>query len=557
VEYGYDPAGNLAETKVFNAKGKQVNGQTLETNDSYQLVRWLRFDAPETTLQYDPNGNITEIKQGNLTTGFEYDALNRLIAVTTPEGQRLTYTYAPGERSLIEQYEHARVLVADLRDTGFTFSPALSTASRPLIAPYGTVRFSETLGTFQLANADGSEITRPHENIEGGLMKLHLLAPDSSPATARGAEQNEFNIPFNTAFMPAEYLTINCCPTCCTDPDMTCFPRLCRSCTPTPPAPTLTGMSPSSAAANNAGFGVILNGTFNDASEQVNIAPSGITATAATVNPDGTASTTFQLSSSPVAGQYNVSVTDSGGTSNQLTFNLLPVITGIDPNPIMIGSNNVQLTIDGVGFGASPQVNLPQGFTNQGIGSTNLRIVVTVNVGFNATIGNNIITVTANGQGSNRANLVVDGPNQLVVQNDVIGFCNGCSTTVERNTTYEVLNFSGVASTNIQLCETPNITGWSCNQQFPGVNAIVCGTTSFNLPANSQFTDQWTLASDSFTPAGCGDSLTDQWKWIASPNNFLELGSLNGFAHTNAISINGSVMPPQANAIPAGTVIPH
>jgi hypothetical protein len=178
-------------------------------------------------------------------------------------------------------------------------------------------------------------------------------------------------------------------------------------------------------------------------------------------------------------------------------------------------------------------------------------------VGFNATIGNNIITVTANGQGSNRANLVVDGPNQLVVQNDVIGFCNGCSTTVERNTTYEVLNFSGVASTNIQLCETPNITGWSCNQQFPGVNAIVCGTTSFNLPANSQFTDQWTLASDSFTPAGCGDSLTDQWKWIASPNNFLELGSLNGFAHTNAISINGSVMPPQANAIPAGTVIPH
>jgi YD repeat-containing protein len=108
VEYNYDPAGNLTATKVFNSKGKQVNGQTLGMNDSYQLVRWVLFDGTETTFQYDANGNLTEIKKGKSTTSFEYDALDRLTAVVTPEGQRLTYTYKPGERSLIEQYETCR-----------------------------------------------------------------------------------------------------------------------------------------------------------------------------------------------------------------------------------------------------------------------------------------------------------------------------------------------------------------------------------------------------------------------------------------------------------------
>src|SRR5262249_459725 len=209
VQYSYDPAANLTENKVFDAKGKQVNGQVLEMNDSYQLVRWVRFDGTETAFQYDANGNLTEIKKGESTTRFEYDALDRLTAVVTPDGQRLTYTYKPGERSLIEQYEHASLMVADLRDSGLTFTHPLSaTASRPLTATYGTVRFSESLGTFQLANADGSEIVRPHENIEGALVKLHLIMANDVPGMTKQDQQNEFNAPFNTMFMPAEYLTI-------------------------------------------------------------------------------------------------------------------------------------------------------------------------------------------------------------------------------------------------------------------------------------------------------------------------------------------------------------
>jgi YD repeat-containing protein len=409
VEYGYDPAGNLTETKVFNAKGKQVNGQTLEMNDSYQLVRWIRSDAPVTTFQYDANGNLTEIKRGDSTTSFEYDELNRLTAVITPEGQRLTYTYAPGERSLIEQYEHASVLVADLRDTGFTFTDSLNaTASRPLTSPYGTVRFSESLGTFQLANAAGSEIVLPPENIEGALTKLHLTMHLPANTTAQD-KQNAFNVPFNTIFMPGEYLTINCCPSCCTNPDQICFVKSCP-CKPILPAPTLTTMSPSSAAANNAGFGVILNGTFNDASEQVNITPSGITATAATVNPDGTASTTFQLASSPVAGQYNVSVTDSGGTSNQLTFTLLPVITRISPAQAFLGAAPFTATINGAGFASGATLNAGP---NISVSNTSVSSATQITTTFAPTsstsaAGNQNVTATVNGQTSNNATFTLN-----------------------------------------------------------------------------------------------------------------------------------------------------
>jgi hypothetical protein len=75
---------------------------------------------------------------------------------------------------------------------------------------FGSVRFSETLGAFQLANPDGSEVVLPQENIEGALAKLRLFQTGMTPETLRSG----FNTPFNTMFMPAEYLTINCCPEC-------------------------------------------------------------------------------------------------------------------------------------------------------------------------------------------------------------------------------------------------------------------------------------------------------------------------------------------------------
>jgi YD repeat-containing protein len=211
TEYSYDSAGNLISTKIFDEKGKQVQGQKLFLNDSYQVIKRLLFDGTEEAFEYDPNGNLTKHTKNGAVTRFEYDELNRLVAVLTPAGEHLTYSYTPGERSLVEQYEHSSTSVADLIDTGFTFASAWQVfATRPLTAPFGPIRFSEPLGTFQLANADGTEVLTPETTIEQALQKLNLVV-HAEPLKQR---QNLFNRPFNTMFMPAEYASINCCFSC-------------------------------------------------------------------------------------------------------------------------------------------------------------------------------------------------------------------------------------------------------------------------------------------------------------------------------------------------------
>jgi len=57
------------------------------------------------------------------------------------------------------------------------------------------------------------------------------------------------------------------------------------------------------------------------------------------VDANGYVETTFQLSSSTVAGNYSVSVTDSGGTSNSLTFKVIPVISSIQPDDGFVGDS--------------------------------------------------------------------------------------------------------------------------------------------------------------------------------------------------------------------------
>src|SRR5262249_32974697 len=80
---------------------------------------------------------------------------------------------------------------------------------------FGTVRFSESLGAFQMANAEGSEIVLHHQKIEGALAKWHLFQAGMTERALRSG----FNVPFNSMFMPAEYRTINCCPECYWDGD--------------------------------------------------------------------------------------------------------------------------------------------------------------------------------------------------------------------------------------------------------------------------------------------------------------------------------------------------
>lgn len=226
-------------------------------------------------------------------------------------------------------------------------------------------------------------------------------------------------------------------------------------------------------------------------------------------------------------------------------------ITNIDPDIAMIGSNSVQITIDGGGFGSSPVVNLPPGFTTSGQGSTGSRIVITVSIGFNATVGNNSISVTANGATSNLENFQVDGPYQMIVQNDVTGKCSGCNTTVARDVTYQIQNLGGTNAGATSICEVPTFSGWNCQQ--PEAHSYQKCSSPYTTFANGTFTDEWSMSSDSYTPSGCGFSINDYWEWAGHSPSPEELGNLSGYVHTDKVSINGIVSPAQ---MPRGTIIP-
>jgi len=314
VEYIYDPAGNLTSTKIFDTKAKQTAGQVLTLDESYQLIQQTTFDGKIVKFAYDKNGNLTEIRDGKSLTRFEYDSLNRLVAVVTPDGQRLTYDYKPGERSLVEEYEHAKALILDRRDTGLTFgAPVAILSSRPLTGLFGTLQFSESLGTFQFPNSNGNEIVTPEQAIEKPLEKLNIIA-DGTPLQQR---QALFNRPFNPMFIPAEYATINCCPLCITNP------ARCFNCDPGATPPQLDSISPSSGFLGDNTLGVTLMGTFNGTPPNPTItAGTGITVSGVQEDPVNMNQITasFNISTTAPTGAHSVKVNDSGGSSGSVTF---------------------------------------------------------------------------------------------------------------------------------------------------------------------------------------------------------------------------------------------
>jgi hypothetical protein len=259
----------------------------------------------------------------------------------------------------------------------------------------------------------------------------------------------------------------------------------------------------------------------------------------------------------------------------------VPYISSIawTPSPALVGSTGVKVTLSGTNFGTSPQVNLPTGVTSTGQISSDSVITVTVNIDVNAaTIGGppyvyeagafagNLVTVTANGQASNKVELDLDGPNYMIVQSDTIGPMRGFPSWQSRFVTYQIMNFSGKKSGWIPVAEdilvTPTIP--LCGQPIPPTSSVHCDGSDENINgvhSNGQFTDEWGLLTG-LTPAGCGESVTDHWQWCAPPGAFSYLpvpnpgktfGTLIGSSNTGSATINGYTNPP--NPMPLGTVI--
>ena len=249
---------------------------------------------------------------------------------------------------------------------------------------------------------------------------------------------------------------------------------------------------------------------------------------------------------------------NSNSAPAQISSCASPNISSISPDTVQVGSTGVQLTIAGTCFGSSPTVNLPSGVTLlSGQSSTNSTIIVSINVSVSAPIGANSITVSTKVAGggkqtSNQAAFTLDGPFYMVVQNDVIGTCSGCTKTVARKTTYQVTNFSGSNSGAVNIGEPPGsqvASGWNCKQTEPTDITQPCPYTTNSVGV---FIDQWSLLSDSFTPVGCGWNSNDHWTWCPTGHS---IGHLQGYLHTNSVSIQGSVMPPQSNHMADGLVI--
>jgi hypothetical protein len=132
---------------------------------------------------------------------------------------------------------------------------------------------------------------------------------------------------------------------------------------------------------------------------------------------------------------------------------------------------------------------------------------------------------------------------------DQLRKCSGCTTTVQRLVTYQVKNFSNSNVGAIPIGETAAESGWNCNQSDPGTSTSPC-SAGYQTNSNGQFTDGWSLASDGYTPTGCGDNVDDHWLWCPAGTS---IGHLKGYLHTNAVSINGVVNSPNQFAV--GTVI--
>lgn len=92
-QFGFDAVDNITSLITQEPGGRPVRTRyVFDGTDPAQLRRIEPSDAPPIELEYDDNGNLTKDEQGRQ---LRYDALNRLISVTTPEGGSHRYHYDP------------------------------------------------------------------------------------------------------------------------------------------------------------------------------------------------------------------------------------------------------------------------------------------------------------------------------------------------------------------------------------------------------------------------------------------------------------------------------
>ena len=102
-QFEYDPLDHLKkeEGHVSNTYHTDSLHNRLEKNKISYEINALNQLKKQGNCEYDyPNGNLTQKKQGDLTTTYTYDAFNRLTSVRSPEEIETTYQYDSFNRRL-------------------------------------------------------------------------------------------------------------------------------------------------------------------------------------------------------------------------------------------------------------------------------------------------------------------------------------------------------------------------------------------------------------------------------------------------------------------------
>jgi hypothetical protein len=152
----------------------------------------------------------------------------------------------------------------------------------------------------------------------------------------------------------------------------------------------------------------------------------------------------------------------------------VPIIYSINPLSSPIGSQDLQITLTGSGFGNKPTVNLPSGIALKSQKASDTQIVITATLTTSATTGPNPITVSANGSTSNAAFLNILMPTVSCVS----------PVTRGQSTTCQVSNGPAGATYEWKFNDANNnvVKANNSNTAWPGI-MVTSGTVAVTVNA--------------------------------------------------------------------------
>jgi hypothetical protein len=178
-----------------------------------------------------------------------------------------------------------------------------------------------------------------------------------------------------------------------------------------PPTPILSTISPASGVAGASPTVTLTGATLSGAT--ITFSGSGITAAIASSSANQITAT-FNISPGAAAGAQNVTVTNSAGASNALTFTVTtppPALTSMSPSSGVPGSA-VTVTLSGSNL-AGASIGAMAGITVTGVSSTASQVDATFTIASSAATGLRNVTVTTAAGMSNALTFTVN-PSTLV-----------------------------------------------------------------------------------------------------------------------------------------------